>query len=153
MSSGAELLRETGFNMEQDSNWRFCVVGNIVRTHKGDNGETYYGTKEFTGGTKVYINGRYWYDFERTDISVIGLNRFKRYVFAWIDPNMIENVRLQVIKKPTVLRIMDYEEAMEGWEFWGRTAQDRRDAKVFAENWPDLLKTVNMRKGDDRLFI
>ncbi len=134
---------------KENKNWRFCVVGNIVRSHKGSDGETYYGTKEFTGGTKVYIDGKNWFNFERTDIAVIGLNRFKKYAIESVDPQLIENVRFQVIHKPVVLQILDYEECIEGWSWWGRTAQDKREAKEFAENWEDLLETVRKRNRPD----
>lgn len=40
---------------EKNNNWRFGVVGNIVRQHLDDKGIIRYGTKAFCGGTKVYI--------------------------------------------------------------------------------------------------
>ena len=98
---------------------------------------------------KVYIDGKNWFNFERTDIAVIGLNRFKKYAIESVDPQLIENVRFQVIHKPVVLQILDYEECIEGWSWWGRTAQDKREAKEFAENWEDLLETVRKRNRPD----
>ena len=127
---------------EKDNNWRFCVVGNIVHEHLGDDGAIYYGTKEFVGGTKVYIDGKNWANYKRSKIVVIGLNRFRKYEIASVEPKLIENVRFQAIFKPTVLEILDYEEAMEGWSWWGRTAQDKRDAKEFVKNWDELLASV-----------
>lgn len=133
--------------MSEKKDWRFGVVGNIVHTHVGTDGETYYGTKAFTGGTKVYIDGKNWANYERKDIVVIGLNRFKRYAIESIDPILIENVRFQVVHKPEVLMILDHEEAVEGWCWWKRTAQDKREAKEFAEKWNDLIDLVKERKN------
>ncbi len=131
--------------MEENKDWRFCVVGNIVHSHSGADGETFYGTKAFVGGTKVYIDGKNWSNYERTEIVVIGLNRFKKYAIESVDPMLIENVRFQVVHKPEVLRILDREEAMEGWYWWKRTAQDKREAKEFADNWHSLLGIVKER--------
>jgi hypothetical protein len=40
---------------------RWCVVGNVVaeRLH-GEDGEQRPGSKQFTGGTKVYYRSAYW---------------------------------------------------------------------------------------------
>ena len=67
--------------MDQDIKWRFCVSGNIVKSHIGEDGVTYYGTKEYTGGTKVYIDGKNWAEGMQA-IRVIGLNRFKKFELA-----------------------------------------------------------------------
>ncbi len=122
----------------EETKWRFGVVGNIVSEHTDDNGNIYYGTKAFTPGTKVYINGKYG-DYDRTDISVIGRNRFGRIVLETVPINLIENIRTQRIYKPHVLEIIDYLRVMEGWEWWERTAADRKNAEHF-------VKEVTSRK-------
>ena len=113
--------------------WRFGVVGNIVSEHTDENGNVYYGTKAFTPGTKVYINGKFW-DYQRTEIGVIGKNRFGRVVLETVPINLIENIRTQRIYSPHVLEIIDYLRVMEGWEWWERTAADRKDAEFFVKN-------------------
>lgn len=121
-----------------EAKWRFGVVGNIVSEHTDENGNIYYGTKAFTSGTKVYINGKFW-DYERRDITVIGRNRFGRIVLETVPINLIENIRTQRICKPHVLKIIDYLRVIEGWEWWERTATDRKDAENF-------VKVVNSMK-------
>ncbi|MBR7159967.1 MAG: hypothetical protein IKD20_02905 [Clostridia bacterium] len=113
--------------------WRFGVVGNIVSEHTDENGNVYYGTKAFTPGTKVYINGKFW-DYKRTEISVIGRNRFGRVVLETVPINLIENIRTQRIYTPHVLEIIDYLRVVEGWEWWERTTADRKDAEFFVKN-------------------
>ncbi len=120
--------------MDQDKQWRFCVAGNIVKSHLDEVGVLRYGTKACTGGTKVYLNGKFW-PGESKRIGVIGLNRFGRYVLHWIPIDLMENIRSQRVFKKTVLAIIDYEEAIEHWLWWGRTAADRREAEAFAERF------------------
>lgn len=127
------MLGITGTDYD-NSNWRFCVVGNIVKTHTGEDGTVFYGTKAFTGGTKVYLDDSS-YLLERGLVSVIGLNRFKKYIVDIVPVELIENVRVQRIYKPTVLKIMDHLEALDGWVWRKRTAEDKRAVKAFAEWW------------------
>lgn len=116
----------------EEKKWRFGVVGNIVSEHTDEDGNVYYGTKAFTPGTKVYIDGKLW-DNQRTDVSVIGRNRFGRIVTETIPINLIENIRTQRIYKPRVLEIMHYLREFEGWEWWERTAADRKEAENFVK--------------------
>ena len=116
----------------REANWRFGVVGNIVVSHIGEDGKTYYGTKAFTPGTKVYIDGKYW-SKESSTISVIGRNRFGRTVLEYIHLDCIENFRVQRIYKPTILKIIDYLREMEGWDWWGRTVEDRKSTEKFVK--------------------
>lgn len=116
----------------EDVEWRFGVVGNIVGEHIGENGNTYYGTKAFTPKTKVYINGKYW-DFDREEIGVIGRNRFGRIVSETIPIDLIENIRTQKIYKPKVLEIIHGLTVMDGWHWWEKTAEDRKDAESFVK--------------------
>ena len=129
-----ELTRAKIFEKKNGKEWRFSVVGNIVKSHTDNEGNTYFGTKAFKGGTKVYLDGKYYLSDE-TKISVIGLNRYGRYAIETIPVDFIENVRFQVIYRMPVMEIMEYEEAMEGWKWWGRTANDKREAKEFVKNW------------------
>ena len=117
--------------MENEKKWRFCVAGNIVKSHLDEEGITRYGTKAFTGGTKVYLEGDVCN--ERDVVLVIGQNRFGRYALESIPLTLIENIRAQQVFKPTVLKIMEYTEAMEGYCWYGRTVDDKRAAKALAE--------------------
>ena len=120
--------------MDKDNkNWRFCVVGNIVKTHLDDEGVIRYGTKAFTGGTKVYIPWKWNYIDDREGTFVIGMNRFHRFALEPVDFELLENIRFQIVFKTKVLEIIGWEEAIEGCDSWGRTADDKRGAKAFAE--------------------
>ena len=121
-----------------EAKWRFGVVGNIVSEHTDDDGNVYYGTKAFTPGTKVYINGKFW-DPENPNIAVIGRNRFGRVVLETVPINLIESIRTQRIYKPHVLEIIDHLRVMDGWEWWERTAADRKDTENF-------VKEVNSKR-------
>lgn len=92
------------------SEWAYCVVGNITKTHLAPDGTVLYGSAAYTGGTKVYLCGKYWNPKYGT-ISVIGLNRYKRYRVNDVPPELIENVRWQRTYKPSVLHLMNH------WEF------------------------------------
>lgn len=124
---------ETEFETN-DKKWRFGVVGNIVRSHPGEDGKTYYGTKAFKGGTKVYLEAISC-PSHGSDIPVIGMNRFGRYVLEDVPAELIENIRFQVVHKRTVLEIMDYLDFCDGQKWCGRTAEDKRRAQTFAKNW------------------
>lgn len=118
--------------MDKNSSWRFGVVGNIISSHDDECGKTLYGTKVFLPGTKVYIDGNNWY-IGRNEVSVIGLNRFGRYVLDRVKIELIENIRTQKIYKPHVLKIIDYLSVMDGIEWWGRTVVDKKAAERFVE--------------------
>ena len=92
-----------------NNRWKYCTVGNIVKTRIDEDGVVRYGTKQYSGGTKVYLCGKYW-DETCNKIDVIGLTRFKRFKVEFIDTKLIENIRIQRTYKETILRIMnDYE--------------------------------------------
>ncbi len=113
--------------------WKYCVVGNIVKTHIDDNGILRYGTSAYTGGTKVYLCGKYWNDSFDT-ITVIGLNRNgRKYRVSDVKIELIENVRLQKTFKKAVLDIMDNFEFFDCW--WHRSKEDKEDAMRFIQEW------------------
>ena len=116
----------------EDMQWRFGVVGNIVEKHTDNDGNTYYGTKAFKPKTKVYINGKKW-NSERKEIGVIGRNRFGKTVSEIISIDLIENIRTQRIYKPHILEMMKYLSDIEGWDWWGKTACDRKDTERFVK--------------------
>ena len=123
----------------KEKNWRFGVVGNIVSEHTDENGNVYYGSKAFTSGTKVYIYGKFW-DPKNPNIAVIGRNRFGRTVFESVPINLIENIRVKRIYKPSILAIIYHLHVMEGLEWWERTAADRKHAENFAKELSNKSK-------------
>ena len=127
-----ELEEEKAKNESKNNNWRFGVVGNIVKQHLDSEGIVRFGTKAFTGGTKIYLNGKNYMQGGK-NIEVIGRNRFGRTVTDFIPLEYIENIRTQRVYKPVVLEIMAYLEAVEGDYWFGRTAADRKESELFVK--------------------
>ena len=75
------------------------------------------------------------YDATREEINVIGRNRFGRIVLEHIPVECLENIRTQRIYKPVVLKIINYLEVMDGWVWWARTSNDRKETKKFVDEW------------------
>ena len=118
------------------SNWAYCVVGNIVKTHTTADGNVLNGTVAYTGGTKVYLCGKYW-SYESDTITAIGINRFKKYRVNDVPPEMIENVRWQRVYKPAVLEIMNYWENCDDW--WKNTEEDKTSVSAFVSKWNEVF--------------
>ncbi|WP_026660605.1 hypothetical protein [Butyrivibrio sp. AC2005] len=121
--------------MDNENAWNFCVAGNIVKMRTDENGVLRHGTSGFSGGTKVYLQGKFWNEYHRNQglIAVIGLSRGKRYECLLVPVDAIENVRFQRVFNPRVIDMMDDWEYASAW--WHRTADDKREAKTFAEEW------------------
>ena len=129
--------------MEEQKAWKYCVVENIVKERIDENGVLRHGTAAFKGGTRVYIEGKnYDYGLVRNEITVIGLNRHRRYSYEGVPKDQIENVRFTRTYKPSIMDMMYEYEGHDGW--WGDSDEDGLDAKQFALNWPELqkMKTV-----------
>ncbi len=128
------ILPTSGDGMSKTNNWRFCVVGNITAQHTDADGKILYGSKAFSGGTKVYIDDL-TYSLNHGRISVIGQNRFGRYVVESVPKDLIENVRAQRVFKPVVLQIMEHLEVVDGWIWRGRTTKDKKEVNAFVDMW------------------
>ena len=122
-------------------------MGNIVKTHLDEEGVVRYGTKAFTGGTKVYIPWKWNCIDDREGTFVIGMNRFHRFALEPVDFELLENIRFQIVFKTTVLEIIDREEVMDGYDSWGRTADDKRGAKAFADR---LTRRIEDIKNEEK---
>ncbi|MBE6996281.1 MAG: hypothetical protein E7429_06110 [Ruminococcaceae bacterium] len=118
--------------MTKQAPFKYCVVGNIVKTHTDETGTLRYGTAAFPGGTKVYLCGKYWEPSWGT-ICVIGRSRRKRYQAVDTPATLIENVRCARAYRPAVLRLMNDWEFAKNW--WGDTQDDRRDTEAFVRRW------------------
>lgn len=112
--------------------WKYCVVGNIVKTHTDKDGILRYGTPAFSGGTKVYLCGKLWNE-TRDAIEVLGLSRAKRWYVEAVKPCLIENVRWQKTFKPSALNMMDHWEYHTCW--WHDTKEDKEAVKAFVKRW------------------
>ena len=125
--------------MSEKKPWKYCVVGNIVRERIDENGVFRRGTVAFKGGARVYIEGKnYDYDYVRDGIMVLGLNRYRHYVYEFVPKDLIENVRFARTYKPIIMDMMYEYEGHDGW--WGDSDEDGLDAKQFAINWPEFQK-------------
>jgi len=108
--------------MTRDPEWRWCLVGNIVETREyGENKETRYGIKGFSGGTKVYVAPAQWGDgYER--VVVLGKPRHKFGLAEMVIPfKHINNFRLKKIFAPDVLERMN--DSKHSW--WENRDADR----------------------------
>lgn len=117
------------------SNWAYCVVGNIVKSHVTEDGNILNGTVAYAGGTKVYLCGKYW-DVSDGKITTIGLNRFKKYRVNDVSPELIENVRWQRVYKHAVLEIMEYWEFCDYW--WKNKEEDKAAVSAFVSKWNEI---------------
>ena len=123
--------------------WKYAVAGNIKKSHIDENGILRYGTSAFKGNTKVYLCGRLLDERlpneNRKEISVLGLCRGRRYYVDSVPIDLIENVRLTRVYKPTVLKIMSDWEFADCW--WGNTQEECNDALSFIKRWNEKDKT------------
>lgn len=115
-----------------DTAWNYCVVGNITKTHFDPDGTLRYGSAAFCGGTRVYLCGRNWFP-EIGKIAVIGLDRHRKYSVCDVWPELIENVRLRRVYKPSVVEMMNCCEFEDGW--WHDQPEEKEDALDFIKNW------------------
>lgn len=126
--------------MPEKKKWKYCVVGNITKSHIDEDGTVRYGTPAFTGGTRVYLCGKYWDPSQKT-ITVIGITRGSRK-FHVIDTNpvYIENVRYSKTYQPIVLDFMNNWEMYTLW--WGNTAKDKAETEAFVRNWNSAIQRM-----------
>ncbi len=118
---------------EQQNKWKYCVVGNIVKSHVDENGILRFGTAAFTGGTKVYIYGKYWLPEDKT-IKVLGLNRRgRKWQVHTVPVKLIESVRCSRAYNPAVLKFMNNWESIDGW--WHESEEDKTDTYAFVQRW------------------
>jgi hypothetical protein len=85
----------------------WCVVANIKREHPfGPAGaEVRVGTRQFRGGTKVYIAGCFAGSCD--GVIAIGLHRkSRRYITCVVDVTYVENFRVRLVYHPKVLEMI-----------------------------------------------
>jgi len=112
-----------------DSEGVWCVVANIRREHSfGPNGEeARSGTRQFRGGTKVYIPSCFPGMCE--SVVCIGLHRkSRRFIECVVDVRWVENFRAKVVYHPKVLARIDE----QGGNCLGSKEEVKRWAATFA---------------------
>lgn len=108
---GKPGLTDKDHNREQDQeNYPesiYCLVGNVVEEHAiGEEKRIVKGTKQFSGGTKVYcFPGLPGDDYEK--VKVIGRARkSKRYIIVVTKSSYITNWRMSQVRSPFVIKSM-----------------------------------------------
>jgi hypothetical protein len=150
---------------------RWCVVGNVVaqRLH-GEHGEQRPGSKQFTGGTRVYYRSAYW-GMGGESVTVLGLGRRpRRWITVTVRSNLIENWRAALIYTPRVLHelqadlpadendaralasLMNQVSATSNWRLVARTAQECHQTAV-ASNARILTGTSPRNDEQDQALI
>jgi hypothetical protein len=107
----------------------WCIVANIKKEHPfGPGGaETKIGTKQFRGGTKVYIAG--CHPGTCASVLAIGLHRKARQFIACnVHVNHVENFRVKLVYHPRVLELIQGNKCC-----WIRT---KEDAEAYAKAFP-----------------
>jgi hypothetical protein len=108
----------------------WAVVANIKREHPHGPGgvETKVGTRQFRGGTKVYIAG--CFPGTCSAIVAIGLHRHtRRWITCCVDVRNVENFRVRLVYHPAVIdRIRNDERC------WMRT---KEEAETWAAAFPE----------------
>ena len=106
----------------------WCVVANVKREHPfGEGEDVKVGTRQFRGGTKVYVGG--CYPGPCDGVVCIGLHRKSRkFITCVVSVTHVENFRPMVAYHPEVVRRLQEDERC-----WFR-AQD--DAEMWAAEFP-----------------
>ena len=129
-------------SVEQE--WRWGLVGNVVESHLfGEEKETRYGTKSFSGGTKVYVAPAQWGDgFEK--VCVIGKpRRTFKLIEIVIKSDNIENFRLKKVFTPAVLKRMS--ESTHTW--WSNTDEDKKGIIALIDSLNRYRRASVMQPG------
>ncbi len=121
--------------MNEKKEWKYCVVGNIVKTHIDDAGILRNGTPAYRGGAKVYLCGKYWSPLLET-ITVIGLSRGKHFYVHDVPANLIENVRCSRVYNPAIVELMDDWEFHDCW--WQNTLDEKKATEIFVAQWKEM---------------
>lgn len=119
--------------------FKYCVVGNIVKERIDENGSIKHGTIEFSGGTKVYLCGKPKYK-DPDMIEVIGLSRMKRYNrryyrVVYMPKKYIENIRASRTYKKQILNIMDDVRSFgyRAQYWWHDSLEDKKEVEEFVK--------------------
>ena len=118
--------------------WLYCLVGNIVEKHEyGENKEIKYGTKHFSGGTKVYCYPGKWGDGYE-NIYVIGKprNGFK-LIKVVMRREYIENFRLKKVFNKKVIKEMYHDNG------WDNRLSTKNEIIEFAKSLNANIKNIN----------
>ncbi|MEM7773887.1 MAG: hypothetical protein AAF327_25710 [Cyanobacteria bacterium P01_A01_bin.37] len=114
----------------------WCVVANIKGERPfGEGGdETKSGTRQFRGGTKVYIGGCYAGTCD--GVVCIGLHRKSRkFITCVVSVTHVENFRPKVAYHPEVVRRLKQDERC-----WFQTQEDAEKWAAAFPNWQEIWR-------------
>jgi hypothetical protein len=118
----------------------WCVVANVKREHPFGPGGTEQrsGTRQFRGGTKIYIAGCYAGTCD--SVTAIGLHRKSRkFIRCVVDVNHVENFRVKLVYHPKVFELIKNDE-----RYWIRT---KDEAEKWAAAFPEWQKIWRKTSG------
>jgi hypothetical protein len=118
----------------------WCVVANVKREHPHGPGgaETKVDTRQFRGGTKVYIAGCYAGTCD--GVVAIGLHRkSRRFITCVVNVKHLENFGAKLVYHPRVLQLIEQDERC-----WIKT---KEEAEMWATAFPEWQKLWS--KGSD----
>ena len=97
VSNLARQLETRNYTHVSDVEWIWCLVGNIVNQHVSVNGQVLHGTRQFSGGTKVYCFPPLWGDGYE-NIQIIGRPRRRRNLITIVSrKDFVTNWRLKKV--------------------------------------------------------
>lgn len=103
----------------------WCVIANVKRDHGA---EERSGTRQFRGGTKIYIAG--CYAGTCNGVVAIGLQRKSRkFITCVVSVNHVENFRVKLVYHPKVLDLIEHDDRC-----WIRT---KDEAETWAAAFPE----------------
>ncbi len=118
----------------------WCIVANIKRDHPyGPGGvESKSGTRQFRGGTKVYIAGCFAGTCD--GVIAIGLHRkSRRLITCVVDVQHVENFRVRMVYHPHVIELIKTDRRC-----WIRT---KEDAEMWAAAFPEWQRLYGRKES------
>ena len=119
----------------------WCVVANVKKGHPfGPGGtETKIGTRQFRGGTKVYIAGCFPGNCDA--VLAIGLHgKSRRFIACIVNVRHVENFRVKLVYHPGVVQLIEQDERC-----WIRT---KEEAESWALAFPEWQKLWEKRSSE-----
>ena len=126
----------------------WCVVANIKREHPFGEGciEMKSGTRQFRGGTKVYIGG--CYPGACDGVVCIGLHRKTRqFITCIVNITRVENFRPKVAYHPEVVRRLT-----EDARCWFRTREDAEYWAAAFPGWQEIWRPTKDSSTDGNML-
>ena len=121
-------------------------MANVKREHPyGEGGiESKSGTKQFRGGSKVYIGG--CYPGPCDSVVCVGLHRkTRKYITCIVNVTHVENFRPKVAYHPEVVRRLKEDERC-----WFRNYDDAHDWAVAFPRWQEIWRPTNNSNADEQ---